>query len=44
MTKEICDECYECKYFWQNDDGEYECQGHVVPCVEFLEMEDEQNG
>lgn len=31
----ICDECYECHYYWQNNDTENECQGQQEPCEEF---------
>jgi hypothetical protein len=36
----ICDECYECHYYWQNNDTEHECQGQEEPCEEFWAEEE----
>ena len=31
----ICDECYECHYYWQNNDTEIQCDGNSKCCCEF---------
>lgn len=38
--KYICDECYDCYWFWQNNDTECECQGNKEPCHEFVLTEE----
>lgn len=35
---EICNECFECKYYWQNNDTGCECQGQGNPCHEFIKV------
>lgn len=35
MAKEICDECYDCKFYWQNTDSN-ECNGDTKPCHEYI--------
>lgn len=35
--KEICAECTNCGWYWQNNDTECECKGKEKPCVEFTE-------
>lgn len=37
--KEICDECYECLWYWQNNDTENKCNGQERPCHEFVKVE-----
>ena len=33
----VCDSCYECKYFIDNDDTQYyECLGDKQKCCEFI--------
>ena len=34
----ICDECCNCKYYWENQDDEYmNCDGEEKPCHEYIE-------
>ena len=34
---EICDECVNCKYYWENQDDEYmNCDGAEIPCHELI--------
>lgn len=37
--KNICDECYDCRWYWQNNDTEMECQGEEKICCEFIKEE-----
>jgi len=33
----ICDECVNCKYYWENQDDEYmNCDGAEIPCHELI--------
>ena len=35
----ICDECVNCKYYWENQDDEYmNCDGEESPCHEFIDI------
>lgn len=36
----ICDECYECHYYWKNNDTWLACQGQEKPCEEFWAEEE----
>ena len=36
LGERICDECVECDHYWANSDSEFECQGQVKPCHEFI--------
>lgn len=38
MSK-VCNECYECYWYWQNNDTENECNGQEVACCEFIKIE-----
>ena len=37
--EQICDECYDCYYYWQNNDDIYNCQGSKEKCHEFNKLE-----
>ena len=34
--KEVCDKCYECYWYWENNDTEDECNGQKEACYEFI--------
>ena len=35
----ICDECVNCKYYWENQDDEYmNCDGEEIPCHELINI------
>ena len=35
----ICDECINCKYYWENQDDEYmNCDGEENPCHELIDI------
>ena len=36
---QICDKCFECYFYWQNNDSGSECHGQKEPCHEFVEIE-----
>lgn len=36
---EVCDECYDCKYYIANTDEGWDCVGQDKPCHEFIEAE-----
>ena len=35
---DICEKCTTCKWYWQNNDTENECEGSDVPCHEYIEQ------
>lgn len=37
---DICDECYNCYYYWENNDTENECNGSEAPCHEWIAKRD----
>lgn len=34
LAQSICNECYECHYYWQNNDTKIQCDGSKC-CCEF---------
>ena len=37
FDKEVCEECWDCKYYWRNDDMIDECVGQEdAPCHEYI--------
>ena len=32
----ICEECENCYYYWENNDTENECEGSEKPCHEWI--------
>lgn len=38
---EVCDKCYQCHWYWENNDTENECNGTEKNCDEFIEIEEE---
>ena len=38
MAKEICVECYDCYYYWQNNDDISLCVGNEFICHEFVDI------
>ena len=38
--RDICDECYNCYYYWENNDTENECNGSEEPCHEWIAKRD----
>lgn len=39
---DICEKCTTCRWYWQNNDGENECQGSANPCLEYIEQNGEK--
>ena len=38
-NEDVCDECLNCAYYWQNTDTENECDGDKKePCHEFIKF------
>lgn len=35
---EVCDKCYECYWYWQNNDTGDECNGQEEACQEFVQI------
>lgn len=42
IEKEICDECYKCKYYIQNTDEGWDCVGQNKPCCDFVEVKEQK--
>ena len=42
MAKEICNECYDCKFYWQNTDDGNECNGDTKPCHEYIDLKESE--
>lgn len=38
--RDICDECDNCYYYWENNDTENECNGSEAPCEEWIAKRD----
>ena len=39
---EICDDCYDCKNYYLNNDEICNCQGAKEKCHEFIKLESEE--
>lgn len=40
--KEICDECFDCKFYIQNNDMDWDCVGQDKPCCEFIDLKENE--
>ena len=38
--RDICDECDNCYYYWENNDTGNECNGSEAPCHEWIAKRD----